>query len=800
MVKNTDNTAYLKKELAKVLKKLSSSNTKKHLDALGDLKDLISLDVRAIKPAYNHLDNLLKNGTEEERFMVISIVRTAVKAHPASVNPLINGVIQNLRYPIFDPDLRFSISGCKIRAIALVTVLNIGETHPSIFKDPDVAKSALENIEPPIYVNKAQRPAELQRLYQASLRIIKNISSIEGSLLKDKIPSILNLLNDPSIDIKISTALVIEQISLEKPEYLYNAINRITSVLKYPIYRPDTSDQKLANLYICTLATLNNLTDANSKALVPIMSLISGVLRDSYKYERWANDGNDRGSFRSEITTLITKLSHSEPDITANTIAEHLKEVETLRKFIFTTLNDISMDRPKAVVDALVPLLSDENVNSRQMSVHLMGEIGERNPDVVRPHIPIIIRLLEDRYIHVRQRAAYALGKIGSVKPEYVYNSVPTLVPLLSDSYEAVRIYTIDAIARIGEAHTKYVIAAIPSLIKLLDDPNVKVKQMAMAALKKLDIDVKLYSELLRAMQTVNKEIVQIKAMGASPDIIEVVFSDAKKDMQNANWRIAKDKIDKAAKIVKFIRSQARPAIDVKFTLDTRVSNDGWSPLIIDIANKGSAHAKDIKISFDSGIDIKGSSMVPVLESKSGIEMKLEGRLLSEKGSPFTLTLTYSDFADTEFKYNIEGKTDEALKFEYRDPYKPQQQKEQLYNFMKTIGLEDYIPEEDIRERAESTETVGEEEAITEEDEMEEFPTVAEDKDEPRSVAPENKNEDKEQQPKASEEHVKDETKESNAEARWKDAGVNELMTCPHCGAKIPIDSTFCYKCGKRVK
>ncbi len=840
--------AALKKEVTKIYKKLQSSNQKKRVSALESLTELVASDPRSILPLVKAIVPLLEQGSEEERYLSLITIRTIASQEEKAklVKPFIESIKANAQYNIFDTDLNLYVPGCKIRTNALFTLFKIGKAKPRIFKK-GLVEIIVTVFDPPVYTPEKDRSKELTNLYKTALSLMLLISATKPKLSSKYLGSIIKLLNDEDMSIKMEAALVVEKIAKHNPEKLEGRISNIVALLKYPTYRPDAKEGKLADLYITAVSILDDIASSDPSKLEDAAPVLCSALRDTFKYERWVEDYNEKkeGSFREIIKAVIEKTADGVPKIIAPVMAEHLKSVEDLRKYTFGLFLRIGKKNPRIAVQAIAPLLNDNNVNGRQLAVHLLGDIGENNPDVLKPYVPNIVKCFDDRYIHVRQRAVYAMGKIGGVKPEYVAQHVPQMVPLLSDSYEAVKIYSIDAIARIGGIHPKYVVPAIPSLIKLLDDKNMKVRQYSNAALKKLKIDVPTYVELIESMQRVNKRIAVASSKGSYPEELEAEFQQAKKEMQEARWEQAFELISTVSERVEEMINTAAPRIEMNVKSRAPLTAKQWEDIIIDITNRGNAHAKDLNVKFEGPIEFSGNSFIPLLESRSGAEIKVSGRLSNENGGRVKLRVVYKDFDDNEgeieaeINYNkgdilelsheeewskVEGegkqqeggkakpgkegdtaKEDTSVGGEEGDAGEGGEIKEPGGEVLKNEQGE----EPDIRTITEG----GKEEGVEVKEEKavptseEESGKEREEKHEPEEKAEERGEEGGEQEeetPEIEEEEGVDQAEEAPAKEeegkKWSKIGVEDTMECPHCSTTIPTDSMFCYKCGKKVK
>ncbi|WP_293137437.1 HEAT repeat domain-containing protein [Okeania sp. SIO3I5] len=108
------------------------------------------------------------------------------------------------------------------------------------------------------------------------------------------------------------------------------------------------------------------------------------------------------------------------------------------------------------VVNALLPLLRDENFNVRGSAALGLGFLGNSSEDIANALLP----LLRDENFDVRMSAAYGLGNLGNSSEEVVN----ALLPLLHDEHSDVRGGAADALGKLGNSSEEVVNALLPLL------------------------------------------------------------------------------------------------------------------------------------------------------------------------------------------------------------------------------------------------------------------------------------------------------------------------------------------------
>ena len=126
------------------------------------------------------------------------------------------------------------------------------------------------------------------------------------------------------------------------------------------------------------------------------------------------------------------------------------------------------------VVNALLPLLRDDNSTVRWSAADALGNLGKSSEDVVNA----LLLLLRDEDSTVREKVADALGNLGKSSE----NVVKALLPLLRDEDSTVRWSAADALGNLGKSSEDVVKALLP----LLRDEDSTVRRRAANALGRL--------------------------------------------------------------------------------------------------------------------------------------------------------------------------------------------------------------------------------------------------------------------------------------------------------------------------
>jgi HEAT repeat protein len=185
-------------------------------------------------------------------------------------------------------------------------------------------------------------------------------------------------------------------------------------------------------------------------------------------------------------------------------LAAAVKRKEPMvRKKAVESLTKVS-PKHKAVVPALLEALKEADGDVRHYAIEILGSIGAE----AKLAMPILIETLNDRDMDIRIQAVRALVRIDPKSKDVV----PSLQKMLSDSERDVRLEVLDALGQCGKpavgplmeslkdldsnilVHAEESLGrigpeakeAVPNLLLLLKDDTEEVRNVAAAALKKI--------------------------------------------------------------------------------------------------------------------------------------------------------------------------------------------------------------------------------------------------------------------------------------------------------------------------
>jgi len=171
------------------------------------------------------------------------------------------------------------------------------------------------------------------------------------------------------------------------------------------------------------------IAENNSKAAIEI-------LLETLKHEDW--------SVRSYAAQIIGELGKINPEIITSGDIDVLEQLiniikndrdgwvrESTAKAMGKLANNTILPTAdlKSIIEVLNNILeTDEHDGARGTAAQILGDIGNKNPDLIIYSLPIIgRRLKKDESWIVRYYAAYALGMIGAINPKKVEKYLPIL-------------------------------------------------------------------------------------------------------------------------------------------------------------------------------------------------------------------------------------------------------------------------------------------------------------------------------------------------------------------------------------
>jgi len=326
----------------------------------------------------------------------------------------------------------------------------------------------------------------------------------------------------------------------------------ITSVLRYPLYRPQNPTKDHAFLYVASIKALGNIGRKEPEYVEESIPYIYKSLVDSYRFDFWIKSTADRDSnMRLHAANALKKVGRIDPSLVIPKIIPVLNESD---RNVVNAGKDILISFSKdtrGIIPALVKSLNAEKQEDRERVTEFIVELGNKDPDQV---MPILTKALSTSRRYVRIQAFSAVGSllpkhtkyIPSIIPVLIKNLVkesdneikqsisdtltimsflninifqkmmPYIIKALNDDYYHVRWRMCQIIKNVGIFKPQYVVDSIPHLITGLNDPYKHVQAKAKEALDALNVDKLEYLQAIKCIASGTKALEKSKKANIS--------------------------------------------------------------------------------------------------------------------------------------------------------------------------------------------------------------------------------------------------------------------------------------------
>ena len=503
-------------------------------------------------------------------------------------------------------------------------------------------------------------------------------------LFKDEVPRLIKLLADPN---KCQTAASVIGL-IGEPDLVKDAIPRLIELLDIPYARKNA------------VYAIGNIGEANPDLVKDAFPKLINLLDEPSVREAAIFAIEEIGKKRPDlIEGTAPKLS--------NLLSDEQKIVSNAGVIGF--LGQINLDLVKDVISKLKEFLNSSDKDVRENAVRAVMIVAERKPELVKDAFPRLIELLDDP--DVRVWAASAITVVTKKPPELFKDVVPKLTELLDDSnisvsYDAaiaignicgatrlvellcdfdVREKAVSAILHAIEVATEKTPQlfkdAVPKLIELSGDTNLCYKDDRMTAIfalgnicgasalphleKLLDDNLEdtalnyfiktVIEEIKKRIKTskqgiesAKRALEEAKAFGCEISDVEDILNKAKSSFHAEYHVNAIEYAREAEEIAKKRKEKSKPEIAISFS-EYQFLPETWKKIEMFLANKGKAHAKEIKIDFPAEIETKGLQTISNLnvgEEKS-LEVGLRPKIIGE--IPLDVKIGYKDLDGREY-------------------------------------------------------------------------------------------------------------------------------------------------------
>ena len=111
-------------------------------------------------------------------------------------------------------------------------------------------------------------------------------------------------------------------------------------------------------------------------------------------------------------------------------------------KYMLKELRELTKNKEnwKSDIDDVVVILNkNHSISVNAKALWLLGEMGLKNPDKIKPHIRVIASYLDDDDAKLRERSANAVGRIGRADADLIIPYIDRLIKLRDDESYNVR-------------------------------------------------------------------------------------------------------------------------------------------------------------------------------------------------------------------------------------------------------------------------------------------------------------------------------------------------------------------------
>ena len=151
-----------------------------------------------------------------------------------------------------------------------------------------------------------------------------------------------------------------------------------------------------------------------------------------------------------------------------------LDEKEVYQKLICLSK---SKDNSDAIISNVAEYIDYSSSKVRAKVLWMLGELGLRNSQRVKPYISKIAEELKNHDPKIRERAVGALGRIGRGKIDLIKPYLPVILSKAKDSHPDVRMNFIWACENIATNTPEVFDTSMDIFAKLLDDEGIRVRR-----------------------------------------------------------------------------------------------------------------------------------------------------------------------------------------------------------------------------------------------------------------------------------------------------------------------------------
>lgn len=453
-------------------------------------------------------------------------------------------------------------------------------------KNPDFIKEAI----PSLITELEDLNSEVRSL---AVVAIGNVGEYRPEYVKDAVPFLINCLNDNDSTVRRNALEAVGRIGKNAPEEIKYAIPSIINNLRHEVWRvrreatsalskigensPKQVKKAIPYLIEC-------LGDANKRVRIDAAKAIAKIEKGNLQDDDWQT--------RREAAKALGKIGKHRPRYVKEAIPLLLEKLEDpsieVRNESANAIIEISGGNSflNDALPILISALNSKNEALRKISISAIKKIAQ-NEVYEEDLLEILFIALESKNAEIKSGAALVIGEIGSKNPNLVRKAVPLLLNNVEDGEQKVQKSAIKALDIIGE--------------KLLEN-EIKPELCIMIETSR-DIHIGEWKEI---------SLIIVNRGSAHAEDIEIEFVGAL-EMRNEIY-IPILKIGKSLELKTEIKPKALGKIPIAINTtfhdfkgtSYNATDIGW----IDISKKGEKFKEDKQIVFKGKIGRKNLSMV----------------------------------------------------------------------------------------------------------------------------------------------------------------------------------------------
>jgi len=349
----------------------------------------------------------------------------------------------------------------KVRYYIACTLESISSKFPELFKDK--ISKLIEKLDES-YMETYKRFSEYENEKSHSILVfndrdwreearghiadvLENVVKKFPELFKNKMPKLIEKLDDNNPYVRISMIHIIEEVGKKYPELIMDAVPKLLEMIGVP-----DSESLAATLTLLKVAE-KHVDEIKDKVddLVKALELI-----------------NDRGEDGEYISGCITDMLHiiwkKYPSLVKKAMERLWRDVDEDKA---AAICIVAYEHPELIFDKipkLKDLLNNPNVEVRAYAVTALGNISTKYPQLIEDTIPKLKEALNDPDELIREHAATTLVDIGIKHPQLIEDTIPRLVELLIDENPDVCEVTYNVLQDLIEKQPKTIEKIIPKL------------------------------------------------------------------------------------------------------------------------------------------------------------------------------------------------------------------------------------------------------------------------------------------------------------------------------------------------